>query len=296
MSAPIKIVILGSGSSYPTPDRYHPGLVITYEGTSLLFDCGEAAQIRLQQAGISPLKIDSLFITHLHGDHFFGLPGIIYSMALQGRQKPLRVYGPNGIKDLERFVHLGYHQLTFSVQFLEAGPGTVLEAKNWTVEAIEADHGLPALAYRFKEKDKHKVLKSKIKGVRTGDWLQKVIEGQTVEVGGKRFGPEILKTIPGRTIVYSGDTRPTPGLAAFSKGADLLIHEATYADDMKETAKERFHSTARQAAETAKKAGVKKLLLYHYSRRYKDTKEMLKQAKDVFPKTVAGKDLLKLTV
>jgi ribonuclease Z len=294
MSVPIKVVLLGSGSSYPSPDRYHPALAIIYEGQILLFDCGEATQVRLQEAKISPMKINSIFITHLHGDHFFGLPGTIYSMALQGREKPLTVYGPKGIKSLKNFSELGYHQLTFPVEFKEMKGGVVSESKNWLVEAVEVEHGIPALAYCFKEKDKFKVIKSKIKGLKVGPWVKKVIDGKKVKVRGKEIGPEILKKIRGRKIVYSGDCRPSKSLTKLAEGADLLIHEATYGEDKLDLAEERLHSTAREAAQIAKKAGVDKLVLFHYSRRYKKTKELEKEAKEIFPKTVAGKDLMVL--
>lgn len=292
MSVPIKVVLLGSGSTYPNPTRYHPSLAIVYEGDNLLFDCGEAVQIRLQQAGISPMKIDSIFITHLHGDHFFGLPGIVYSMALQGRTKPLTIYGPKNIASLKVIMELGYHQVNFPVNFVEVKAGTVLEGEDWVVEAIEVEHGIPALAYRFMEKNKLKVLKSKIKGLNVGPWLKKIIDGETVSIGGKKIGPEILKKIDGRRIVYSGDCMPSNSLVKFAEGADLLFHEATYSGEDVELAKERFHSTSRQAAEIAKRSRVKKLIIFHYSRRYKDTTEMLAEARKIFSNTVAGKDLM----
>jgi ribonuclease Z len=294
MSVPIKVVLLGSGSSYPTPTRYHPALTITYEGKTVLFDCGEATQIRLQEAGISSVKLDAIFITHMHGDHFFGLPGTIYSMALQGREKPLTVYGPKGVNTLKKLAELDYHRLDFPIEFKEVKSGVIHETEKWFVEAVEVDHGVPALAFAFKEKDRSKVLKSKLKGIKTGPWLKKVFEGQTVTVNGKKIGPEILNIIPGRKIVYSGDCRPTPALIKLARGADLLIHESTYLSSMKDMAEERFHSTSKQAAEIAKKAGVNQLVLFHYSRRYKNSKDLLKEAKEIFPNTKAGKDLMEI--
>ena len=294
MSVPIKVVLLGSGSSYPSPNRYHPAIAVIYEGRSVLFDCGEAAQIRLQEAGVSPMKIDSIFITHLHGDHFFGLPGIIYSMALQGREKPLTVYGPKGIKSLQALLDVGYHQLTFPVEFREVGGGVLYEDMHWLVEAAEVEHGVPALAYCFRERDKFRVLKSEIKGIKTGPWIKKILLGEKVKVNGKELGPEILKKISGRKIVYSGDCRPSESLVKLAEGADLLIHESTYLHDAAEMAEDRSHSTSREAAEIAKRAGVKKLILFHYSRRYRDTNEMVSEAKKIFKNTVAGKDLMEI--
>lgn len=292
----LEVVLLGTGSSWPNPDRYHTSIAVRYEGEIILFDCGEAAQIRLQQAGLSAFKINKIFITHLHGDHFYGLPGLVYSLSMARRDSPLTIYGPKGVGDLKKLLEVGYNFMTFKINFKEIKPGVVLETDKYQIKAVEVEHEIPALAYSFQEKDMIKVRKEKIKGIKTGPWVQEVMKGKTVVVNGKKIGPEILHKNPGRKIVYSGDCRPSPKLLELAKGADLLIHEATYSEEDSEKAEDRYHSTALEAAQIAKKAEAKKLVLTHYSRKLKSPQTLVKEAKKVFQNSAAGKDLMVLKV
>lgn len=296
MGPPITVCLLGTGSSWPTPDRYHTSIGIQFQGEVILFDCGEACQIRMQQAKLSAMKVHNVFITHLHGDHFYGLPGLLYSLGMSQRSEPITVWGPKGIGDLKRFIEVGYCSLPFKVTFKEVEEGDVFRGDGYTIRAIKVNHDIPALAYGFFEDSWKRVNKSKIRGIRTGPWMQEILKGKTVTIQGKRLGPEIFDKVPGRTIVYSGDCRPSKRLAEFARGADVLIHEATYWEAEEEKANERAHSTTVGAAEVAKAAGVKKLILAHFSRKVEDVGVLAKEAKKIFPNTVAGKDLAKYTL
>ena len=299
-----KVIFLGTAGSVPTPKRSLPAILVKRKGEQLLFDCGEGVQRQMVMAGASFHKTTKVFITHMHGDHVLGLPGLMQTMALHGREKPLEVYGPPEIK---RFIECTRETVQFGLTFpieihqiCEAG--VVCETQEYFVQAVWANHVTPSLAYALMEKPrpgKFHPDKAKALGVPEGPLWGQLQRGKAVRLSdGRMVKPEEVLGPPrsGRKIVYTGDTRPFEGLAEFAAGADLLIHDATLDDGLADKAFEDGHSTPSQAAETAKKAKVKKLVLTHISARYEDVSVLLEQARKIFENTIVAEDFLSVDV
>ncbi|MEM2387316.1 MAG: ribonuclease Z [Candidatus Bathyarchaeia archaeon] len=300
----LKVIFLGTAGSVPTPKRSLPAILIKRKGEQLLFDCGEGVQRQMVIAGASFHKATKVFITHMHGDHVLGLPGLMQTMALHDRDKPLIIYGPLGIRKfvecIRETVQFG---LTFPIEIHEVGEaGVVCETPEYVVQAIWANHVTPSLAYALVEKPrpgKFYPEKAKALGVPEGPLWGQLQRGKAAKLpDGRTIKPEDVlgSPRPGRKIVYTGDTRPFEGLAEFVAGADLLIHDATLGDELAERAAEDGHSTPSQAAEMAKKAGVKRLVLTHISARYEDASVLLEQARKIFENTTVAEDFLTVEV
>jgi len=300
----LHVIFLGTGGSVPTLKRSLPALVVQREGELLMFDCGEGIQRQMVKAGIGFHKKMKIFVTHLHGDHVLGLPGLLQTMALLDRSRKLDVYGPVGIKRfLECIKETVQFVLTFPVEIHEIDEeGTVCDEGEYAVEAVWANHVIPSLAYSFVEKSRPGRFypeRAKALGVPEGPLWSKLQSGKAVMLpDGSVVKPEQVlgKARAGRKIVYSGDTRPFKSFVKFASGADLLVHDGTFDDELAERAKEDGHSTAGQAAETAKKARVKRLVLMHISARYGDTSKLLEQARKVFEKTEVAEDFMKIEI
>jgi len=303
----LEVVVLGSGCATPIPERWHASFAVLFDGEPILFDAGEGAQIRLQQAKINAMRVNHIFITHLHGDHWFGLPGLIFTMDLQGRKKPLTIHGPSGLRTtLRRFLASSEHGVKFPLKFHEVPvpktgriPVVMLEEERFKVLAVPINHTIAGFSYAFVEKDGACIDKAKLSALgikKKGPFLEDVRSGRTVTVEGIKVRPkDILIMRKGRKIAISGDTRPTRGLISLAKGARLLVHEATYTDDLQETAVSHKHSTISEAANVAKSAKVEELLLVHFSKRYAKLESvMLAAAKKTFRNTVIGEDLLRI--
>ena len=293
----MKLVFLGTGGSYPSPRRNVVSLALKYNGDVILFDCGEGTQRQLMRSSLSFMDINKIFITHLHGDHFLGLPGLIQSMKLNERENPLEVYGPAGTKELlGLLMTLGYFNPNFKIKGQDIEPGTSLKFKGFTVKTVPANHNVPALAYVFKEDDrpgrfnKPKALEL---GVPEGPLFGRIQRGQTVEVDGRKISPDDILGPPrrGRKVVYTGDTRPSVDILDAATKADVLVHEGTFDGSMSEIALEKGHSSVTQAAEIARKADVDRLFIVHISPRYEGIKEMESEAKEIFPNTTIPRDL-----
>ncbi len=297
----MKLTILGTGSTVPIKERWHVALALQYKGEIILFDCGEATQIRMQQAHINPMKIEKIFISHFHGDHFFGLPGIIYSMAMDRRTKPLTIYGPKGAKRLmSKLLDLQQGEVPYPIKVVEVEAPkvkTIFEGEDYLVQAVNTCHSVPNLSYAFVEKPRKNISKEKMKrfGIPPGKLLKELKEGKTIEVDGRTIAPdEVLEQRKGKKFAFSGDTGPCEEMVKLAKGADLLVHEATYAQEHSHKANDYQHSTASDAAGIAKKAEVKTLYLIHFSRRYKSVEAMLGEARKIFPNTFVAKDLMEV--
>ncbi len=293
----MELIFLGTSSAIPTKHRNHSAIALKGFGEILLFDCGEGTQRQMTRAKLSPMKIDKIFITHFHGDHFLGLPGIIQSMAFRGRTENLDVYGPPGLgKFIDMIKNLGYFALSFEIKAHEISDGTIIDNKNYTVSCCRMEHAVFNLGYCIYEKRSPKFLKDlAIKcGVNPGPNFGKLQRGIPVRVGERTVQPEEVlgKDRKGRKIVYSGDTGPCQQMIEFSNGADILIHESTFNNSHHTNALETGHSTASMAAEIAKKSGVEMLLLTHISTRYKDTKTLEKEATEIFENTCVADDLM----
>lgn len=295
----LKITFLGTAASVPTNDRSLPSIIIQREGDILMFDCGEGTQRQMIKAKIGLNREMAIFITHMHGDHVLGLPGVIQTMSLLGRDKPLQIYGPPGIRD---FLESVFRNVKFWLNFpIEIGEvereGTIHESKDYEIQAVWAKHSTQSLAYAFIEKPRPGRFhpeKATALGVPKGPLWSTLQRGlEVILPEGRIVRPlDVMEPPrPGRKIVYSGDTRPSERIADLAKNADILIHEATLSDELTEKAEEEGHSTPSEAARIALKANVKLLVLTHISARYVDPRILLEQARKIFPSTYLPSDL-----
>jgi ribonuclease Z len=243
------------------------------------------------------MQISKIFITHFHGDHFLGLPGLIQTMQLNDREKPIHIYGPKGMEKLTSdLLSLGYFRPSYDIIAHEVKDGVTLDFQEYIVRVLKVQHGVPAFAYCLEENNrpgkfnKPKALKL---GIPEGPFFSKLQRGQNVTLkDGRTIHPKQVlgPSRKGRKIVISGDTKPVSKMIHFSKNADVLVHEATFASDLEDIAKDYGHTTASQAAEIAKKAKAKALFIMHISPRYLDNKVLENDAREIFKNTIAPKD------
>lgn len=300
----LTVVFLGTAGSIPTPKRSLPAIAIQRKGEVLLFDCGEGVQRQMIKAKVSFHRKMKIFITHMHGDHLLGLPGLLQTMSLLDREKKLEIYGPPGIKAfVEAIKQIVQFVLTFPIEVSEIGDvGVVCDEKEYKIHATWAEHVILSLAYALVEKPragKFYPEKARSLGVPEGPLWSKLQHGLTVKLPNERIvkPEEVLgSTRPGRKIVYTGDTKPFKSLIKLAENADLLIHDATFDDELWERAEEDGHSTPSQAVETAKKAKAKRLILTHISARYKTADLLLEQAKKNFSHVGVAEDFMKIAL
>lgn len=298
----LRVVFLGTGGSVPTVARSLPAVLVKRQNEQLMFDCGEGVQRQMVKAKLGFHGKMKVFVSHMHGDHVLGLPGLLQTMALLDRQKELEVYGPVGIRQFLECVRESLRfGLTFPVEIHEVcGGGVVCDEKDYTVEAVRSNHVVSGFAYAFVEKlrpGKFYPEKARALGVPEGELWSKLQHGDAVKLrNGRVVSPDDVMGLPrkGRKIVYTGDTRPIRGFAKFAAGADLVVHEATFDDALGEKAEVDGHSTPSQAALQAKRAKAKKLVLTHVSARYADAGVLLEQAQKVFKDTLVAEDFLVL--
>ncbi len=298
----MKVVFLGTGGSWPTKYRNVMSVAMQFGSEVILFDCGEGTQRQMMRSNLSFMKIRRIFISHFHADHFLGLPGLFQTMNLNDRTEELHIYGPKGISLLvKELTHLGYFKPKYSIIAHDLEPGEVVEGEGYTVKAVEVCHNVPAYGYVFRENDrpgKFNKPRALELGIPEGPLFRRLQQGQSVEVDGKVFTPDMVLGPPrkGIKISYSGDTAPCPSFEEASRGADLMIHEATGDYSLKQKTDEYGHSTAKEAAELAKRANVLKLALVHTSPRYEEPDIILEEAKAVFPDTIVPWDLDEIEV
>lgn len=292
----IKITFLGTSSMVPTKKRNHSAIFINLESHCLLFDCGEGTQRQIQLAGFKLTKITKIFISHWHGDHVLGLPGLFLSLGASEYNKKLEIYGPkNTKKNIKLLDSLFNFSKKINYNVIEIiKSGTFYKNSDFTVSSYILDHSAPTLGFVLTESNKRNLLISKIEklGIKRGPLLGKLQKGKSILHKGKKINPDsVTKVTKGKKITILSDTGVCSNANLAAKGADLLICEATFLDDMKEKAKEYKHLTAKQAASIAKKSKVKKLILTHFSPRYKNSIDILKEAKVKFKNAQCAKDL-----
>ena len=299
----MNVIFLGTGGSLPTPKRGLPAIAIKRKNEILLFDCGEGTQRQMIQAGIGFNRKTKIFITHLHGDHILGLPGLLQTMSLLGRKNNLEIYGPIGIEDFFKAINQTLRfTLIFPISIKEIKEGIVCQEKEYTITAAQSEHIDPSLAYALIEKPRQgrfNVNKAKELKVPEGPLWSKLQSGQSIKLSdGRSIKPSSIlgASRPGRVVVYSGDTGPSEKIVKLAKNADLLIHESTFDDEMRQRAIEDKHSTPSIAAKIAKEACVKQLVLTHISARYKNANLLLQQAKKIFQNTKVAKDFMQLEI
>ena len=298
----MQVIFLGTAGSIPTTKRALPAVAVKRKDELIIFDCGEGVQRQMIRAKVGFHKKTKIFITHMHGDHVLGLPGLIQTMSLLDRRKELEIYGPVGIRAfIEAIRQTVPFGLTFPITLKEIiEEGIVCEEKEYTGQTVSVNHVVPAFAYALIEKPRPgRFNKDKAKklGVPEGHLWSKLQHGDSIKLSnGKTIKPEAVLGQPrqGRKIVYTGDTRPSMALVKLAEKADLLIHEATFADELKERAQEDGHSTPSEVARIAKKAKVKRLVLTHISARYAASDSLLKQAKKIFKNTIVAEDFMRI--
>lgn len=298
----IIVKFLGTSGSVPTLKRSLPSVVVECPRELWMFDCGENTQRQMMQAKVSFHRKLKVLLTHLHGDHVLGLPGVLQTMALMDRKEPVQVYGPAGIKDFlvctKETLNFG---LTFPVEINEIlSEGTLVDEENYSLVACKSNHAIESYAYVLTEKPrpgKFYPKKAQERGVPVGELWSKLQSGQEITLpNGSSVKPSDVMGPPrsGRKIVYTGDTRPFDGFAKLAADADLVIHESTFDDALADKAALDGHSTPSQAAGDAKAAGAKQLVLTHISARYSDAKLLLEQAKKIFDNTLVAEDFMVL--
>jgi ribonuclease Z len=296
----IEIVLLGTGSGIPSKRRNHAAIWVRHEGECMLWDCGEGTQRQLLMAGLNFMKIDRIFITHWHADHWAGLIGLIQTMNLEKRKKPLFIYAPEAERFVSDLLDMDYWGPRFRIMPVdvpsEGRDITMLyETAEFAISSTPVKHTVPAVAYSIKEKDRWNVdlEKGKAYGLKQGPLVGKLKEEGKVTIKGVEVSlKEVGILRRGAKVSYSGDTKPCATLLALAKDSDLLIHDATFSEEMEN----RMHTGAAEAAEVAKQATVGKLVLTHFSRRYLDMKPMEKEAKAIFPNTVIAEDFMRFEV
>jgi ribonuclease Z len=292
----LDVVFLGTSASMPTAQRAPAALLVRRGGERLLFDCAEGTQRQLQRSSVGLVDLEEVFLTHFHADHFLGLPGMLKTFALRGRDElPLTVYGPKGIRDLFAALRPFLGRLPYPLTLVELTPGERLERGDYVIEAFAVEHGVSALGYALVEHERpgrFDVAAADALGVPAGRERGVLQAGEplTLPDGTVVTPDEVLGPArPGRKLALTGDTAPSPHVVQAAHAADVLIHEATFAEDERDRARETMHATAAEAAEVARLAGVRLLALTHVSTRYFG-RELLDQARAVFPETVVPRD------
>ncbi|HIZ87836.1 MAG TPA: ribonuclease Z [Candidatus Coprenecus pullistercoris] len=288
------LTTLGVSSASPTTDRYPSAHIFNICGRLFLIDCGEGCQMLMKRHDISLMRIERIFLSHLHGDHVFGLFGLLSTLSMSGRTEPLHIYAPEGFDRILYFYREHFLERdTYPVEYhmlAAAEPETVLDDAQLTVTALPLRHRVPAYGFLFKEKEPElNVRKDAVREYSLSvDEILALKAGQdVVRADGTRLCVERLAYMPyePRSFAYVSDTAVFDALPEMVRGVDLLYHEATFGDDCAEKAGQMYHCTARQAAGIALEAGVGELVIGHFSSRYKDPSVLLCQARDVFPAT-----------
>lgn len=298
----MELTFLGTGAGLPSKNRNVTAIALSLVqevNNVWLFDCGEATQHQILHTSIKPRKINKIFITHLHGDHLYGLPGLLSSRSFQGGSTPLVVYGPKGIKEyINTSLTVSGTHLTYPLDVIELTVGKLFEDDKFEVYCKQLEHGISSYGFFIKEKDQIgqlNVTKLKDLGISPGPVYQKIKDNETTQLSdGKQIKRADVIGPPkqGRRVAILGDTRSTNKNISFVKDVDVLIHEATFEEASSELAHRYFHSTTVEAAQLAKNSGVKKLILTHISSRYldEDLPQLLDEARKIFPNTLLAYD------
>lgn len=298
-----EVTFLGTASMVPTKERNVQGIYIDYKGEGILVDCGEGSQRQMNIAGINRLKVKKVLISHWHGDHVSGLIGLIQTLGNTDEPGSLVIYGPKGTE--ERMNHLLQScifdlRIKIDIKELNIRKKTViLENENFIIEAVPLDHSVPCVGYAFIEKDKRKINLEKAKklGLVEGPLIGKLQKGESVKIKDKTIHPDDVSTIKkGKKVAFIMDTALTESCYELAENADVLISEATFESSKVEKASQFKHLTAEQVALVANRSGVKKLILTHFSQRYKSLADLEDEAKGFFPETTLAYDFMKIKV
>jgi len=291
----IKCTLLGTGNATPTEQRNHTAILIEHEGELILVDCGEGTQRQFRKAHLNPCKLTRILITHLHGDHVLGLPGLLETLAMSNYSRTLEIYGPRGTHRHLMALEQIYGKFRLSMRIHETEKQTIVETKDFQIDAMAMDHGIATNGYSFIIKKKTRLDKKKIQKLKlpNSPLLGDLQRGKDIVYKGKKIkASAVTYSEEGKKITVILDTGMTNNALILAKNANLLICESTYSEEDEETANEYKHLTNTQAASIAKKSSVEQLVLTHISQRYEHQLNTLeKQAKKIFKKTTIAKDL-----
>jgi ribonuclease Z len=297
----MEIIFLGTSSAVHSKERNQVSIAVKAFGEVMLFDCGEGTQKQMLHTKVSPMKISKIFITHFHGDHILGLPGLIQSLGLHGREEKLTIYGPKGLhKVRDAIFNFGYCKFEYPLEFIEIKTGIIEETEEYIIRCQSVRHNVPSLAYSIEEKKKPRFLRKKAieLGVPVGPAFGRLHNGEEVEIDGRIIKPEQVLGEPrkGIKLTYSGDTMPCEEMIEFAKDSTLLIHESTFTSEEAQNALDHGHSTASDAGYVAKQSNSERLIITHISTRYGESysKILLKEAKEVFENTELAHDFLEI--
>jgi ribonuclease Z len=292
----LDLVFLGTSGSMPTAQRAPTAILLRRGGERLLFDCAEGTQRQLLRSNVGLIELREIFLTHYHADHYLGLPGMLKTFALRGRETPITIYGPPGLVDLFGALRRIFGRLTYAYELVELQPGEALERSGYRLATFAVDHGVSAVGYALVEDPRpgrFDVETADALGIPAGPERGALQRGEAVTLAdGRVIAPESVLGAPrpGRKVVISADTGYSRRVIEAARGADVLVHEATFAEEEADRARETLHSTATEAAEVARAAEVGLLVLTHLSNRYFGG-EIEREAQTIFPDTVVPRDL-----
>lgn len=295
----MEIVFLGTTAAVPSVDRAHSAIALRYRDEVILWDCGEGTQRQLIHSRVSYMRVNKIFITHFHGDHFLGLPGLLQTMSFAGRKNDLHIYGPKGIRELvSNILGLGEYEVSFNLEVTEFSRNFELREDRYVIRALPVRHNVPTYGLLFEEQRGREFLPEKARalGLKPGPAYSKLQRGEKVRAGGRWILPdEVLgDRKKGYKVVYSSDTRPCPSIIE-NCGDSVLIHDSTFDASLEENAVETKHSTSVEAAQVAAKGGATELYLTHISPRYTEDEILITQAKEFFRDTYVARDFMRVT-
>ena len=295
----VEIIFLGTSCMQPTKKRNHPGFLLKYKKENILFDCGEGIQRQMRIAGIKPAKITRLLISHWHGDHVFGISGLMSSMGADQFAKKLYIYGPKGSKKyLEHLFKSFAAKNIIDYEVKEIDSGIIFENDEFKLVAEQLRHTAICVGYSFIEKDRLRIniAKANKLGLK-GPILSRLQKGMDVNHKGKKIKAEdVTYVVNGKKISYIADTKVCTGANRLAKDADLLISEGTHLSDIREKTEKYMHLTVKDAAMIASENNAQKLVITHISQRYKNTIEIVEEARTYFDDTIAAKDFMKIKI
>ena len=297
----IPVIFLGTGQAVPTAKRNHTAMLIKYKNENILVDCGEGTQRQFRKAKLNPCKLTRLLITHWHGDHILGIPGLLQTLALNNYNKTLLIYGPKGTK---RFMNLMYRLFIktgkIKIKVKEISSGKIFDTPDFYVLASQMKHGAPCTAYAFVEKDRIRIDKNKLKKLNLpqSSLISRLQKGKDISYKGRKIkANKVTYKERGRKICFIFDTAINNNAIKIAKNSNLLICEATYTEKESDLAREYKHLTAKQAATIAKKSRSKKLILAHLSQRYENSEgKILNEAKKIFKNAKIAEDLDRIEI
>ena len=296
----MEILMLGTSSMVPTKDRNHSAILIYHDKDSLLLDCGEGVQRQMKIAGVDMNRITKIFISHWHGDHVLGLPGLIQTLCGQNYDKTLHIYIPKGTKKHFSYMLKAFEfDLRIELEVHEVSKGTAYKSEEYNVECLPLKHSVPTVGFAVVENPKRKMNLEFMKKMKIprGPLWNRLQNGNEVMFEGKKISPDEATTlIPGKKVAYVADTAYCTNAVKLAENADVLICESTYLSEKELKAEEHEHLTAKQAALIASNANAKKLVLTHFSQRYKTVHELEDEARIYFPETIAAHDFMRIRV